>query len=94
LATNDDENRWRKALNALGAVQVRQLLQRPVKDDDPESEESGVVTDASHPSRRFIDAWYRDSHRRRQRTKDVRQYVVAVVALAIVGSGILFLMVR
>ena len=94
MASTEDERRWRKALKKLGLVHVRRRLQQPDGDDTAESETSGIVSDAPHPPRRFVDSWYRNSQQQRQRAKHVRSSVLTVLVLVIIAVGILFLMVH
>lgn len=89
-----EKRRWRKMLQKLGAVAVRRQLQQSADDDTSDSERSGKQTGSSNPPRQFIDAWYREGRQRARRAKYFRAYALAVLALAAVAAGILFLAVQ
>ena len=89
MAHEDDERRWRKALHKLGMVGVRRHLQHSAADDAARSERP--ADSSSPPPRQFVDAWYREAQQRIQRAKNLRSYVLAILALAIVAAGIVFL---
>ena len=92
--SGETERRWRKALQKIGVVAVRQKLQHLIDDDTASTKRSGSRTSLSNPPRQFIDAWYRDAQQQAQRAKNSRAYLLAAIALAMVATGIIFLIVQ
>ena len=90
----DAERRWRKALKKIGVVAVRQKLQQSISDNAASTIGSGLRTGLSNPPRRFIEAWYREAQQKAQRVKISCAYLLAGIALAMVVTGIVFLIVQ
>lgn len=81
--------RWREALRRLGLSTVRSKVQQSNFPQSPESDLEGIVADRPHPSRRFVDTWYRDAVRRNHRLKHILRYIVACSVLLLIVAGVL-----
>jgi hypothetical protein len=91
--SGEEDRRWRKALQKLGLVAVRRQLQQFAKGDANDTKPSGIQTRPSNPPHQFVQAWYRKTQQKAQRTENFRAYVLAALALATVAGGIFFLIV-
>ena len=90
----EEKRRWRKALQKLGLVAVRQQLQQFAKGAANDTEQSGIQTGPSNPPRQFVQDWYRKTQQKAQRSEIIRAYVLAVLVLATVAGGLIFLIVQ
>jgi hypothetical protein len=85
------ERRWRDALEGLDAADIRRRLQQSTGDNGGDAPLTGIVREAPHPPRYFVDSWYRESRQRMRRARHARLYVAAVLGLGVVTAGIVFL---
>lgn len=89
----DNERRWLDALEGLDAADIRSRLQQSTGDGGADAPLTGIVSEAPHPPRQFVDSWYRQSLLRMRRARDTRLYVAAIAGLGAVTAGIVFLSV-
>lgn len=93
MSVQDNERRWREALEALGGPDVRRRLQQSASGNSGSVPLSGTDREVPDPPWQFVDTWYRESRRRLREARHARLYTAATLAFGAVAAGIVFLSV-
>jgi hypothetical protein len=93
MSAQENERRWREALEALGGPDVRRRLQQSASGDSGSVSLSGIVREVPDPPWQFVDSWYRESRRRLKEARNARLYAVSVLVFGAVTAGIVLLSV-
>jgi hypothetical protein len=94
MASEEDEKRWRTALEAIGASNVKVLLNH-IDPLHPEAEMVSVGDRPPWPRRKFVENWRREQEAANQRKETRRFYwiltwtIVAALAAIIAAWPVL-----